>query len=86
MKTLEVAGLDIRAGGAVGAVNIIALRRTSGVKDCRTIPIIPPQTTIDPRTVATCPPIGSARFPTLIQKAPLPESWKTISSPTKIHV
>mgnify|MGYP000240267888 CR=1 FL=1 len=85
MKTLEVAVLDTRAGGgAVRAANIVALRRASGVKDCRTIPIIPPQTTIDPGTVATCPPIGFARLPTLIQKAPLPGSWKTISSPAKI--
>jgi len=88
MKTLEVADLVFKSGGTLRAANIIAVRRTSGVKDCRTLPIIPPQATIDPRTVVTsCPSVGFAHLPSLIQRALLPIRWKdilSVLSPAKI--
>jgi len=87
MKTVEVAMLDTRGGGgAVRAAKIIALRRTTGVEDCRTLPILHPAIvyqTIPTTVITSCPPIGLARLPTLIQKTPLPSSWKDILGPAK---
>jgi glycosyltransferase involved in cell wall biosynthesis len=81
MRTLEIAFLDPKAGGgAIRASKIIALRRLTGVEDCRTIPIIPQldDIRIPANVLESCPPIGLAFLPALIQRTPLPERWKLL--------
>jgi len=86
MKTLEIAFLDPKAGGgAIRASKIIALRRLTGVEDCRTIPIIPQldDIRIPANVLESCPPIGLAFLPALIQRTPLPERWKLLIASDK---
>jgi hypothetical protein len=81
MKTLEIAFLDPKAGGgAIRAPKIIALRRLTGAEDCRTIPIIPQldDIRIPANVLESCPPIGLAFIPALIQRTPLPGRWKLL--------
>ena len=89
MRTLEVAVLDPKAGGgALRAAIMVSLRRRIGVEDCKTLPINPQlydlTHTIIVNAFKSCPPAGSASMPSIIQRAPLPWSWKILLTPAKL--
>ena len=88
MRTLEVAGLDPKTGGAMRAAMMISLRRRIGVEDCRTLPIDPHfyylTNVIITKALKSCPPAGSVSVPSIIQKIPLPLSWKILLTPAKL--
>jgi glycosyltransferase involved in cell wall biosynthesis len=89
MRTLEVAVLDPKTGGgAIRAATIISLRRRVGVEDCRTLPINPQfydlTNVIVTKALKSCPPAGSVSLPSIIQKTPLPSSWKILLTPVKL--
>jgi hypothetical protein len=88
MRTLEVAGLDPKTGGAMRAAMMISLRRRVGVEDCRTLPIDPHfydlTNVIVTKALKSCPPVGSVSLPSIVQKTPLPSSWKILLTPAKL--
>jgi len=89
MRTLEVAVLDPKAGGgAMRAATMISLRRRVGVEDCRTLPINPQFYDLNHIIVVnafkSCPPVGSASVLSVIQRTPLPWSWKILLTPAKL--
>jgi hypothetical protein len=89
MRTLEVAVLDPKAGGgAMRAATMISLRRRVAVEDCRTLPINPQFYDLNHIIVVnafkSCPPVGSASVLSLIQRTPLPGSWKILLTPAKL--
>jgi glycosyltransferase involved in cell wall biosynthesis len=89
MRTLEVAGLDPKTGGgAMRAAMMISLRRRIGVEDCRTLPIDPHfydlTNVIVTKALKSCPPAGSVSVPSIVQKTPLPLSWKILLTPAKL--
>jgi glycosyltransferase involved in cell wall biosynthesis len=89
MRTLEVAVLDPKAGGgAMRAATMISLRRRVGVEDCRTLPINPQfynsTHMIIVNAFKSCPPVGSASVLSVIQRTPLPWSWKILLTPAKL--
>jgi hypothetical protein len=82
VRTLEVAFLDPRSGGgALRAATVISLRRRVGVEDCRILPVYPQlydlTSAVVVRALKTCPPAGSASMPGVVQRAPLPGSWRS---------
>jgi glycosyltransferase involved in cell wall biosynthesis len=89
MRTLEVAVLDPKAGGgALRAAIMVSLRRRIGVEDCKTLPINPQlydlTHTIIVNAFKSCPPAGSASMPSIVQRAPLPWSWKILLTPARL--
>jgi glycosyltransferase involved in cell wall biosynthesis len=89
MRTLEVAGLDPKTGGgAIRAASVISLRRRIGVEDCRTLPINPQlydlTNMIVTKALKSCPPAGSVSVPSIVEKTPLPWSWKILLTPAKL--
>jgi glycosyltransferase involved in cell wall biosynthesis len=89
MRTLEVAVLDPKAGGgAMRAATMISLRRRVGVEDCRTLPINPQFYDLNHIIVVnafkSCAPVGSASVLSVIQRTPLPWSWKILLTPAKL--